>query len=519
MMRENARGAVIALAITLIFVGTAYALPGQKVLLPRKAIVPVKPDLAVAALRTDKDCFVEIEIANTGLLAVDATLSLRLNIAGRTAFDEKIRFALASGGTLVVSTKGKGIRLQGDADVEAVLDADNGLPESDEANNRLSRALSCRFSPVTPDIALADLQPDPGSPQTLRLVSFRMLLANAGPETLPALGLSIPWRWRRKDGPWNPVGTTFTMGCKSLAPGESTWLAAKDQGIIPQDPGEYEFEVGDINVGSGLSAKETNLANNRRSVIFEVRPNEARPELAVTGLTVEPALPSPDSQIVVRAAIANQGSGPAPNFKTRLRILQDGRTVHEYSSNLQGFGPGATYEFQTVTDRLPAGRYLAEATTDADAAVAEGSESNNSLSRPFEVLAQGGTSLRPPDISVEDVAPDPEAPKAGASVGFRVHLSNRGPDPLPDTTVSITWVARMQGQPWPEIGYSFGAALKALGAGESAWVVAKGQAFGTDRAGTYEVRISNVVLTGAMTGRERELSNNGKIVPITVREP
>jgi hypothetical protein len=116
------------------------------------------------------------------------------------------------------------------------------------------------------------------------------------------------------------------------------------------------------------------------------------------------------------------------------------------------------------------------------------------------------------------VAPDPEIPKAGDFVGFRVLLANRSGDPLPETSVSITWQVRPQGQPWPYVGRSFGTILKALAPGESAWVKAESQSFGTDRAGTYEVWISDVFLTGTLTGRERDLSNNRKIVPILVRE-
>lgn len=518
MREENILRASLALTISLVFIGLAFSSFGQQVPIPKKRAFLIKPDLAVTDIRPDKECFLAVEVKNAGMLAIDSTLALRVNMGGQTVFDEKIRFDLASRGTRVVSTRARGVRLAGRADVEAFVDADNTLAESNEGNNRLSKTLSCLPESRNPDIALSDLRPDPENPQTLGLVSFRMLLANAGSDPLPQMGLSVPWRWRVKNGSWDPVGRTFTATCKSLAPGESAWLVVNDQGFIPEEPGEYEFEVGEITMGGGSSAKESNLANNRRSVIFEVRSNILQPDLTVTELTFEPAVPSAESQIVVRTVIANRGPGRAPTFDTRIRILQDGRTIHETINNLWGFGPGSTHDYQTVVDRLPPGRYTAEVQTDFNDTAREESESNNSLNRSLEVVASGGTVLRPPDIAVENVAPDPEIPKAGGFVGFRVLLANRSGDPLPETSVSITWQVRAQGQPWPYVGRSFGTILKALAPGESAWVKAESQSFGTDRAGTYEVWISDVFLTGTLTGRERDLSNNRKIVPILVRE-
>jgi hypothetical protein len=517
MRDEHIRRSALALALSLVFLGSALSAFGQRIPVVKKRALLIKPDLAVTDIRPDNDCALEVDVKNVGLLAVDSMLVLRVTIGGRTVFDEKIHFDLASQGTQAVSARAPGVRLAGRADVAAWVDADKTLAEADEDNNRLSKTLSCVPLPQDPDLALSDLRPDPEDPQTLGLVSFRLLLANAGSEPLPQMGLSIPWRWRVKDGSWDPVGRTFTATLKSLAPGESAWLDVKDQGFMPDEPGEYEFEVGEIIIGSGLAAKESNLANNRRSVIFTVRSNILLPDLTVAGLTVEPAIPSAESQIVVRAVIANRGPGRAPTFDTRIRILQDGRTIRETVNNLWGFGPGGTHDYQIVLDRLPAGLYAAEVQTDLGDKAKEGSESNNSLVRSLEVVASGGTVLRPPDIAVEDVAPEPGMPKAGDFVGFRVLLANRGPDPLPETPVSITWQVRPQGQPWPYVGHSFGAILKALAPGESAWVKAATQSFGTDKAGTYEVWISDVFLTGALTGRERELANNKKIVPILVK--
>ncbi len=510
--------AVVARAVLPVLIGPALLAFGQKIPLPKKPMPLLKPDLAITALKSDKDCFIEIEITNAGILAVDSMLSLSLKIGGQAALDENLRFHLVSRGTMVVSTRQRGVRLSGETYVEALVDADNNLAESDEANNRLGKTLSCRPTPQTLDIALADLRPDPENPQTLGLVSFRMLLANAGSEPLPEMGLSVPWRWRVKNGSWDPAGRSFTMICQSLAPGESAWLAAKDKGFIPEEPGEYEFEVGEITMGGGLSGKEANLSNNRRSVRFSVRPNQLQPDLTVAELTFEPAVPSSESQIVLRAVIPNRGAGRAPTFDTRIQVLQEGRSLHEYVNNLWGFGPGATHDYQTVVDRLPAGHYLAEVITDFNGKATEESESNNRLSRGFEVVAQGGTTMRPPDIAIENVAADPENPKAGDYVGFRVLLANRGPDPLAETSVSITWQVRMQGRPWTYVGHSFGAVLTALAPGESAWVKAESQSFGTDQAGTYEIWISDVFLTGALSGRERNLANNNKAVPILVRE-
>ena len=352
--------------------------------------------------------------APTNLVAAGRDASVALSWsggAGATGF--VVKRSEASGGPytpIATDVTGKTLidtAVVNDRTYFYVVSASNGLGQSADSNE----------ASATPK-APADL-----------VVSTLVLPSSAGAATTTAASVTT-----RNQGTGTSVPTTtrFWLSRNSLIDASDVQLAGV-QAVPALAPAEVSASVvsldipGDTAVGiyyviaradADNLEFETLESNNTRSRIVSVGP-----DLTVSSLTA-PTIAAPGGAIAVSDTVNNQGGGASAGSTTRFYLsvnasLDAADVALTGERSVPGLAPGAT-STGTTTLTIPVatdtGTYYLLAKADADTAVVETQESNNTKSRTIQV---GG------DLVVTAITAPPEA-GAGTSIVVGDTTTNQG---------------------------------------------------------------------------------------------
>jgi hypothetical protein len=159
---------------------------------------------------------------------------------------------------------------------------------------------------------------------------------------------------------------------------------------------------------------ETNEGNNGASKIFTPSPGV---DLVVSGISVDPASPTPGQAVTVSVTVANQGPNPAGAFRLDWSPTFGGAAIQRQVAGLAG-GASTTVTFPFTYPN--AGAFDTLATADAGGSVTESNEFNNAKGFRVNVMAVL------PDLVIGSVQTDPSTTFTNSAVTASITIRNDG---------------------------------------------------------------------------------------------
>ncbi len=371
------------------------------------------PDLVVTDIAVNAECRPVVTLRNQGsgslLSAADygpTGISVQFikgdkPFGGWSLLGAEIEAVRTPGGSL---TKIFPPLIEGDVEIQVILDSTDKVSESNETNNTLTRSLSCALP--LPDLAVTNIR---FTDDCRTIVS----LANLGDAPLPdgiygPLGSPLgKWSWieRSFDDVVSEVGATTTLKhvdpARSLQPPGGT-LEWTDNGS--ERAGKhvrYHWKVS-TTLHPSLREKNLNVTNN---ALEATPPARCLPDLVVSDLRL-------DDRCHILATLRNTGTGPLPTAALRTTPPFTGTKVGiQFAINGKGAGgwmlsvaeasaletPGGSITIKStsrVQGPAPAAGPNVMATVDANRLIPEANETNNTLAKGL-----GCPGPTPPTIS------------------------------------------------------------------------------------------------------------------------
>ena len=419
-------------------------------------LVPLSLAFEKPVLRLDEEMTVEVEIRNDG---EGVAKSVEVDFyAGHIRFGSYTIDILGRGMTAVAEAtldpeKAGLIDAPADYTIRAVVDPNDILHESDEANNVMTRTLTIHAAEIKkPEIHPESIELTPPSPAEqgrADMVAVTSVVKNTGRAAVEAF--DVTFAYRVKGGMrWQPLSCGDTIGCSglSLAAGAQTRLV----GQLPLTllgPGIYEIRV---LVDAAGTVDEVDETNNELLTTLTLLASRS-PDLTFcpVGVIVEPLSNIQQGQTVrITACIANLGEQAAGPFTVRFSYCTAaavGQTIEcsdAYEST--SFAAGPEYEVaglsiaETIeipvmleTKDLRPGSYSIRVSIDPAGDVRERNELNNTLTGiPLQILG--------PDLAVVQLATSPESVVDQAEVDeleITAAILNTGVVPIGEFTTRI----------------------------------------------------------------------------------
>ncbi|MEU5217414.1 discoidin domain-containing protein [Streptomyces sp. NPDC020807] len=158
------------------------------------------------------------------------------------------------------------------------------------------------------------------------------------------------------------------------------------------------------------------------------------PDLAVTGLSTNPASPDEDDEITVSAVVRNGGTAPAAASKVAVRL--GGTKVA--TGQVPALAPGEQATVPVSVGVRASGSYELSAVADEAGEVPEQNETDNLYTRPTALVVKPVASA---DLVAASVTTVPTSPSAGDAVTFKVAVRNQGTEatsgPGQDVTLEL----------------------------------------------------------------------------------
>ena len=248
------------------------------------------PDLTISDLTVDAQCQVTITVKNLGPGALPPSAmyqgsapNLSLSKDGDSHGGRVLKEGslVPSGGTYVHIVRATNLLVDGQGSYTATIDSANIITESNEANNSLTRTLSC--SPTKPDLALVSVELD-------NACRARLTIRNVGQAVLGAPQHGMTMVYREVDG--------VAKGTIRLADMDPTRKVAATNGSVswtdwaefkPTSNARYKLAV--------PTGNDANADNNEADVTVpdrckagnsgttDIRKPLTRPKLPVQGIT------------------------------------------------------------------------------------------------------------------------------------------------------------------------------------------------------------------------------------------
>ncbi|MGQ9734840.1 MAG: CARDB domain-containing protein [Candidatus Bipolaricaulia bacterium] len=429
---------------------------------------PTSLELDKPLIRLDGRVTISSKVVNTGK-GPAPTVEVGFYINGQ-------QFALASlgplgpgeealaQGELIPAKPGLGLA-PGVHQLSVVVDPNNLIPELDEANNRLTKAVTILPpEPQFPELHPESLELNPPSPVELRMaevVTVSSVIKNTG--KAPATGFAVAFSYRGKGRlRWEPLPCRDQAGCTNLAlaPGAELKVEGK-LALASLSPGIYEIRVvvdPPVDGDSAGQVRELEEMNNELVTTLTLL-SPRLPDLALDPLT--PVVVAPAYQVnrgqTLRftANIANLGDLEAGPFAVEFAYCRLPETLPPGAEqpcakpedfvtfavvSLPGLAVGKRAEAKAVleTATFQPGSYSIRITIDPgdpsrpNGLVEEQSELNNALDIP--ILIQGAD-LIPIALALEPPSPVIQ----GTVVKVTSTVINAGVEPAGKFDVNFYW--------------------------------------------------------------------------------
>ena len=276
----------------------------------------------------------------------------------------------------------------GQHDIKAIVDQNDGVPESDEGNNEMT----VLFSALLPDLIIDDISWSPTEPSLSDNVSFTATVTNQGSGVSGNSTINF-----YVDDAYLDTERTSKLEAGASENVTFSWIAKSGTNVIK------------VVIATGGFITESDETNNEKTVTL----SPSLSDLIIDSITWSPAAPSVRDNITFTVTVENQGSGDSDESRVDLYI--DG--VSTGYKTLEQIDAGDDKQV-TFTWRAEEGSHQIQAVVDRLDDVPESEESNNEKTVTF--------SIPPPDLIIEQIAWAPPEPAIGDEVTFTVTVKNQG---------------------------------------------------------------------------------------------
>lgn len=302
------------------------------------------------------------------------------------------------------------LSVPGTYEVMATADVNNDVIEWFETNNTKTDSIEVNY-PQQPDLIVETLEHSPALVTTIRIVTIKSVVKNAGyvDATTSTLSLNVD----------NGSGlTTYTV--PTLPPGAT--FEVERQETFPIAGTYHVMAIADVND----DAAEFYEDNNTKEDIIECI--ESGPDLVVSTLNHSPANPTTFDLITITAVVENAGEQIASTSTLSLQVGDETPVTYE----VPPLAPTETFNIEREISLPTPGIYQVTAIADADSNVAEMFEDNNTAQDSIE------TALPIiPDIAIINMEYEPNLPLINQATTITVELANIG---LAEATSTTLWL-------------------------------------------------------------------------------
>ena len=320
--------------------------------------------------------------------------------------------------------------------VWAQVDADGGLLETNEGNNRNGAWLDVTI----PDLTISGLSLRPAPARAGDPVSAIVVVRNSSP--VPAGGTTLRLYFETAAGA--PTSTPTLLGTATvdwLNPGESREMSLPF--TVPAVPhGRSYYVWAQVDADGGLL--ETNEGNNRRGTWLKV----TIPDLTIASLAVRPAPARAGDPVAAAIVVRNSGQVPANASSLRLYFETAAGTPPTLLGTVAvgTLSPGHAHELSVpfTVPAVPHGRsYYVWAQVDAEGGLLETNEGNNRRGTWLKVTI--------PDLTVASLAVRPAPARAGDPVAAAIVVRNGGQVPANASSLRLYFERAATTPPSPPI--------------------------------------------------------------------
>ncbi len=283
-------------------------------------------------------------------------------------------------------------------DIRAIVDEENSVPESDENNNEKTQPLTFRKAGF-PDLII-DTFTYPENPRPAEHQSIQINVKNQGTSTSDGTKLKL-YIGGILEREWD---------LPQLAGGESiletyTWIP------VLEGPVEIKAVVDEENLIS-----ESSEENNQETATINVVDNPL-PDLIIEDIVPESSAPQIGNLLNITLKVKNQGTASSEAVVVKYYINgNEGQDIY-VPPLLPGGDTAVVFSLTPNTE----GQMEVRGLVDSGTAVYESNEANNGFTKIVNVVAIL------PDLTIESLSVNPEAPKPGENITFTVTIKNNGP--------------------------------------------------------------------------------------------
>lgn len=152
-----------------------------------------------------------------------------------------------------------------------------------------------------------------------------------------------------------------------------------------------------------------------------IKPGKQKPDLAITNFSISPPSPEPQKHVKADLTVQNLGKKSAERFSVRWRPFE---SHHGFSQDISELGSDGSKTIVFEFAYPNTGTFASEADVDAQNAVDESNEANNTSSYTVYVVPPAK-----PDLWIRDITFDPPEAKVGQAMRASVIVENAGPGP------------------------------------------------------------------------------------------
>lgn len=333
-------------------------------------LVPTALDHEPATLQIGTNATYTVTVKNQGPADATSTFYVTWYVDGSKCDDTSVSGGLDAGQTVEASTNDSNCQPDGEGahDVEAVIDSDKSVAESNEGNNSLKKEWKWLPEPL-PDLVVSDLIVKPDAPFVGDPVEIQAVLYNQGTaDADKAFYVAFYLDQVRCDE------QKMSFGLKE----DTEYRMYVTEGAcLPATPGEHRFEVELDRYGSVTESDE----DNNRPTWYLKWYAKTGPDLAIQELSVGLEEPCP-----ITATIRNDGTDAAP-VGFDVAFLVDDAWCDQATVDAP-LDPGASVTMTAAAACRPAtgGNHAVRAVIDPTAAVDELDETNNEADGTFAFL-------------------------------------------------------------------------------------------------------------------------------------
>ncbi|WP_386065400.1 CARDB domain-containing protein [Tahibacter sp. UC22_41] len=340
---------------------------------------------------------------------------------GQRIGGDQIVPALAAGASATVQQTWDSSGRGGTQTLWLLLDADDGVAEQNESDNRIAIPVVVGAAPTQADIALdaSRFTIDPAAiAQLPTTVGVSGEVRNLGATPVPSVRLVL-----YADGtPAQRLAeTTMALPARGAAPLQLSFTATAAQTLhlrLVADPDNTVAEARENNNDAQW------LLPFGPSVDLEVR---------ATDLSLLDGTPTQGRDVGFRVQLRNRGTVAVAAAALHIGVLQNAGEDSLFDGRV-AIDAGQTLERRVYWRARDPGAATLQVTIDATGEVAETDESNNSASLPFTVAAGGGSDLA---IVADSLQFTPNPALQGQPLQLRLRLRNLGYESAAASTLAL----------------------------------------------------------------------------------